>query len=266
MRHCALISIFCAQSFFFARGSALNLINKTVVITGGTSGVGYELVKALYPYNTVLVIARPGPRLEQLVDEFKNIEIYPADLSVPHLYEELADNILRGHGQIDLLINNAAVQNTPTFLDEAFDFAAMASEIQLNFTAVCALSYLLLPAMRASMDETVIANINSGLALAPKTQSAVYCATKAAMNVFSQSLSYQLADTSVKVTQAFLPLVDTPMTEGRGSAKLSAQQAALAILAGIEAGDREINVGKVKLLRALLWLVPPLARKIMRGL
>jgi uncharacterized oxidoreductase len=111
----------------------------------------------------------------------------------------------------------------------------------------------------------VIAIINSGLALAPKTGSAVYCATKAAMNSFSQSLEYQLEETNIKVIQSFLPLVDTPMTKGRGTGKMSARQAAAKIIEGIQKGTNPTNIGKVKLLRLLLALWPGLARKIMKG-
>ena len=135
----------------------------------------------------------------------------------------------------------------------------------MNFTAVCSLSYLLLPMLLRANQRAVIANISSGLALAPKTNSAVYCATKAAMDAFSRSLSYQLEGSNVMMMQAFLPLVDTPMTQGRGSGKMSAAQAAMEILRGIEQGDRIRDIGKVKLLRLLLAVAPSLARRIMRG-
>ena len=239
--------------------------DKTAVITGGTSGIGYEMVRILEPYNKVLVVARQSPRLETLQAEFPSIDIYPADLSKPKEYEALADRIIKDHSHIDVLINNAAVQNTPTYLSDEFSYDSMIPEIHLNFTSVCALSYLLLPALLNEKREAVIVNINSGLALAPKTGSAIYCATKGGMNVFSQSLGYQLEHTNIRVMQAFLPLVETPMTEGRGSGKISAQNAAFDIILGIEKGVSVENIGKAKILRFLLAVAPKLARKIMKG-
>ena len=239
--------------------------DKTIVITGASSGIGYQMLRLLHSANRVLVIARPGPRLEALAQEFAGVELYPADLSQPQEYEAVAARISQQHQHIDVLINNAASQHTPTYRDDDFSYAAIAPEINLNLTAVCSLSYLLLPMLLRANEQAVIANVNSGLALAPKTNSAVYCATKAAMDVFSRSLSYQLEGSNVMVVQAFLPLVDTPMTQGRGSGKISAAQAATEILRGIEQGDRIRDIGKVKLLRLLLAVAPSLARRIMRG-
>ena len=61
----------------------MKLKNKTIVITGGTSGIGYEMVRMLAQDNHVIVIARPGERLETLQKEFENIKTYGADLSKP---------------------------------------------------------------------------------------------------------------------------------------------------------------------------------------
>ncbi|GGO74696.1 SDR family NAD(P)-dependent oxidoreductase [Bowmanella pacifica] len=241
------------------------LSNKTLLITGATSGIGYELVRQLAPHNHILAIARDEAKLVALTQRFAGIQTYSADLSDQQVFPSLCQSILSDYPKIDVLINNAAVQFTPRLLDDDFCYASIAQEVTLNFTAVCALSYLLLPALLQSGKPSYILNINSGLALAPKTQSAVYCASKAALNSFSQSLGYQLEHTQVSVLQAFLPLVDTPMTQGRGNNKLSVQQAAQAIIHGLELGKRQHDIGKVKLLRLLLRIAPALARHLMKG-
>ena len=239
--------------------------DKKIVITGGTSGIGYQMVRLLCRDNKVLVIARAGARLMSLAKEFPEIETYPADLFNPQYYEIVTDKIIKDHNNIDILINNAAIQNTPAYLDDDFNYDAVESEIHLNFTSVCSLSYLLLPALLQNDKQAVIVNINSGLALAPKTHSAIYCATKAAMDSFSRSLNYQLENSNVRVMQAFLPLVDTPMTRGRGQGKVTAEYAAKEIILGLAQGVTVKNIGKVKLLRLLLMIAPWLARKIMKG-
>ena len=110
-----------------------------------------------------------------------------------------------------------------------------------------------------------IVNLNSALALVPKASSAIYCATKAALNNFSQSLRYQFEGTAVGVQQAFLPLVDTKMTSGRGKRKISASAAALDIIAGIERGSRDFDIGMTRLLRVLLAIAPFAAKKLLKG-
>ncbi len=239
------------------------LKRRNTVLTGGTSGIGRELVRLLHPDNQVLVVARSKTRLDELSDSFPGISTCYADLAQPTGVEAAAAAACSGFDSLDLIINNAAVQFTPTFIDPDFSYPSIQQEIAVNLTAVCGLTALLLPQLNSG-HEAAILNVNSGLALVPKTQSAVYCATKAAVNNFSQALRNQLEDTHVKVFQAFMPLVDTPMTEGRGTGKLSAAEAARAMLRGVERGVEDNDIGKVRVLRLLSRFAPGMARKIMK--
>lgn len=241
----------------------MKLLRKRIVITGATSGVGYAMAKCLHLDNDVIVVSRNKQKLEELARELKGIRTYQADLSILQEVEIVAHAILEDFESIDVLINNAAVQYTPPFTCDAFEYASIAHEISLNFTCVCCLTSLLIPALTHE-NHAVILNINSGLALVPKTSSAVYCGTKAALNIFSQSLRYQLESSNIRVQQAFLELIDTAMTEGRGKNKMSAEEAAKIIIRGIEHNIQEHDIGKVKLLRFLLRIAPSLARRIMK--
>lgn len=241
----------------------MKLKNKVIVLTGGTSGIGLELVRMLSETNSIIVIGRSSEKLAALQKQYSNVVPYKADLSVCAETKNLGIQIRQEHASIDLLINNAAVQYTPTFLDADFSYDTIEKEINLNLQSVCALSYLLLPSLM-NVQSGAILNINSALGLYPKTGSAVYCATKGGINILTQSLAYQLENTNVSVMQAFLPLVDTPMTEGRGAGKISPATAAAELIAGIENGRSEINIGKVKLLRIIGRLFPSLARQILK--
>ena len=242
----------------------MDLKAKNIVITGGTLGIGLEMVKQLYPNNNLLVIASNGERLGALMETFPKIKIQQLDLSQLSQLTEGAEKIIEQMPQVDLLINNAAVQYTPQFLDAQFEYENIAREVTINFTSLCCLCHLLLPSMQ-KQSRSVILNINSGLALAAKKSSAIYCATNGAMNLFSQSLGYQLEGSNIKVLQAFLPLVETGMTKGRGQGKLTAPVAAKAILQGLKKEKKEINIGKVKLLRWILRISPTLGHKILKG-
>lgn len=241
----------------------MHITNKTIVITGGTSGIGYQLVRQLYDKNSLIVISRSAEKLLALKKEFSDVATFQADLSKIDELELLVYEIIKKHTSIDILINNSAVQYTPGFVDDNFDFASIAVEINLNFTSVCSLCYLFLPAMIKDSDSAII-NINSGLGLVPKSSSAVYCATKAGLNSFSGSLRSQLKHTNIAVFQSFLDLVDTAMTEGRGNNKMTAKQAAKDILAGVSRDDFDHDIGKVKWLRLLLRFAPSIANKIMK--
>lgn len=241
----------------------MNLNKKRIVITGGTSGIGYQMVKSLQANNEIIVISKNENRLVALSKEFENIITYQADLSKLEEVESVAKLITEKFQSIDVLINNAAVQYTPTFIDDAFDYANINHEVMINFTSICSLTYLLLPAL-THQNKAVILMINTGLALAPKTTSAIYCATKGALNNFTQSLRYQLENSNISVQQAFLELVETGMTAGRGSNKMSAEDASEIIIKGLKDDVLEHDIGKVKLLRLLLRLVPSVAKKIMK--
>lgn len=241
----------------------MNLNKKHIVITGGTSGIGYQMVKSLQANNEIIVISKNENRLVALSKEFENIIIYQADLSKLEEVESVAKLITEKFQSIDVLINNAAVQYTPTFIDDAFDYANINHEVMINFTSICSLTYLLLPAL-THQNKAVILMINTGLALAPKTTSAIYCATKGALNNFTQSLRYQLENSNILVQQAFLELVETGMTAGRGSNKMSAEDASEIIIKGLKGDVLEHDIGKVKLLRLLLRLAPSVAKKIMK--
>lgn len=241
----------------------MNIKRKRIVITGGTSGIGYEITKHLHSDNEIVVISRSASKLNKLAQNFEGVITYQADLSKLDEVEAVADNIINRFESIDVLINNAAVQHAPTFLDDEFKYENIAHEIALNFTSVCSLTYLLLPAL-LHQNKAVILNVNSALALTPKTSSAIYCATKGALNIFSQSLRYQLEKTNISVQQVFLELVDTSMTRGRGKNKVSAEDAAKKIILGMERNISEHDIGKVKLLRILLRLAPSIARRILK--
>ncbi len=241
----------------------MQLTQKRIIITGGTSGIGYEVVRRLHKNNDVIVIARNATKLHQLTQKFKGITTYQADLALRQDVEDIANRLSKQFNTIDGIIHNAAVQYTPALTDEEFRYDTVDREIALNFTSICRLTYLLLPALRHDAPAFIL-NVGSGLGLVPKTGSAIYCATKGALNIFSQSLRLQLSKTNIRVLQAIMPLVDTPMTEGRGRGKMTAAEAARQLIRGIEKEIADHDIGKVKALRFIMRLWPGLARQIMK--
>lgn len=238
---------------------------KTILLTGGTSGIGLALLKQLHAQgHRLIVVVRNHSRLLHLQTERKRVTTYECDLSSRLQIESLATSISEKHPDLSIIINNAGIQYTPTVLDDDFSFDSIEHETIVNFLSPVWLSTLLLPTLLQNNMPSSIVNISSGLIFAPKTNSAIYCATKAAIHSYSQSLRNQLDDTDILVQEVILPLVDTPMTRGRGKNKMAADEAARQIIKGIEKRSPEIYVGKAKLLPFLTRLSPTLVKKIMR--
>lgn len=238
---------------------------KTILLTGGTSGIGLALLKQLHSQgHKLLVVARNQTRLLQLQDKYKGVATYECDLSSRRQIESLTSTIAEQHTDLSIIINNAGIQYTPTVLDDDFSFDCIEYETTVNFLSPVWLSTLLLPTLLQNNIASSIVNISSGLIFAPKTNSAIYCATKAAIHSYSQSLRNQLTDTEILIQEVILPLIDTPMTRGRGSNKMSADEAARQIIKGIYNKSSEIYVGKAKLLPFLMRLSPSLVKSIMR--
>lgn len=239
------------------------ITGKTIIITGATAGVGRALAIRLMDSNRLILIGRNAAKLAWFEGRATGAETYQVDLSDLQAVQRTARDIACRHASVDLLINNAAVQHEPTFTDPAFDPETIAEEVTVNFTSICYLVHGLLPALAHGPAGRIV-NINSALALTPKTSSAVYCATKAALRSLSQSLRYQLEDSTVEIMEAYLPLVETAMTAGCGSGKINPDEAAEEILIGIRRGKREHFIGKTRLLQMIHRLSPALAARILR--
>lgn len=244
----------------------MQLTNRSIFISGGTSGIGLALVQQLAPKNThIIVLARNLQKLNLLTNQYANVSIYQCALEDTTQVQTTLQLIQHQHPNISVVINNAGMQSTARFLDENFCFDSIATETATNLIAPIQICSIMLPSLIALNTPAAIVNIGSGLALFPKIDSAVYCATKAGLHNFSQSLRYQLEQTPIKIIEALLPLVDTPMTQGRGSHKITAQQAASEIIDGIQNNKTEIYVGKTKWIPLLARISPWLIARLMKS-
>jgi uncharacterized oxidoreductase len=234
------------------------------LVTGGTRGIGAELVQQLHAKGAKVVAT--GSTL-QTVEECKktipHVTWLPLDLAHPASRSELVSQA-KGLG-INMIIHNAGVQQMREWMDASAPVMfTTEQEMNINFTGPVELTRELLPYL-TSQAASHIVFITSGLALAPKSSSPVYCASKAALRSFAKSLRGQLKQSGspIQVIEALPPLVDTDMTRGRGKGKISPASAAQQILRGIEKGNLEIDVSATSLLRLVMRLSPALGERIM---
>lgn len=242
----------------------MKLTGNTALVTGGGSGIGLALAKQLAQLgNKVVIAGRDEDKLRAAQRAVPALTIYQADISRDAERIRLAARLQSEQPGLNMLINNAGIQRHMRFDHGQPPLEHIQAEIETNLVAPVRLCSLLMELLR-SQPQAAIVNISSGLAIAPKADAPVYCATKAALSNFTRALRYQLEHTPVQVYDVLAPLVDTDMTRGRGTGKISADAFAAALLRGLERGRPDIRIGKTRLLVMLHRLLPDVAYRITR--
>lgn len=188
----------------------MQLSNNTILITGGTSGIGLAFAEQFMAAGSkVIICGRRKERLKALNEKYPNLITRAADVSKAADRESLATWILQNYPEVNALMNNAGIQLF-TDLTKPVDLDRIQSEIETNVIAPIHLTSLFAQHLSTKADSTII-NISSGLAFAPLAFMPVYCATKAAVHSLTLSLRHQLKNTSVKVFEIAPPAVDTEL-------------------------------------------------------
>ncbi len=237
----------------------MRLSGKTVLVTGGTDGIGAQLIRQLRDKGANVIASGRNPE-RCAATRADGFEVIEADLSTPAGVEALLTGL--GDRPIDVLLNNAGAGTSYDFRSGELDLEGAERTYFLNLHAPTQIIARLMPSLK-SRGEAMVVNVTSGLALAPNAGSPVYCASKAGLRSYTLGIRAQLKGTGVKVVEALPPLVDTQMTAGRGSNKMSAAECARQIVTGMERGTETINVGMVKILQLVHSISPALARSIM---
>lgn len=243
----------------------MKLTDNTILITGGSSGIGLALASAFYALgNKIIIAARDAEKLNEAEKQFPKAAVFKCDLAQQSDIDALAVFIEQNHPGLNMLFNNAAVQYNYSFLAEQNIADKIDYEVNANLISVIKLCGLLLPVLLEN-ENAAIVNISSGLALAPKKSAPVYCATKAAIHGFTKAFRYQMEATHLKVFEILPPLVDTPMTRGRGSNKITPEQLAAEFIKNFKNNKLESYIGKSKLLKLASRLWPRLADRLLKN-
>ena len=185
----------------------MNLSNNKILITGGASGIGLGLTQRfIAENNTVIVCGRRNAVLEELKSKHPTVIIKQADISTDAGREELYNWIASEHSDLNVLINNAGIQNWMNITDDNF-FQRAKEELAINVEAPLHLTSLFI---KLDHLKTVM-NVTSGLSFTPLTKAPVYSATKAFFHSFTLSLRHLLKEHNIEVIEIIPPALNTDL-------------------------------------------------------
>ena len=230
----------------------MQMSGNTILITGGGSGIGRALARALAARGTrVLVAGRRADALEETAAGHPGIATMVADIASGAAIAAFAAQVMAQHPGLNVLVNNAGIMLTEDMTADPVDLAVAEATIAINLLAPIRLTAALLQHLRAQAAATAI-NVSSGLAFVPRADTPTYSATKAALHSWSQSLRHLLRKTTVEVLELPPPLVDTGLSPGStGNPRAMPLDAFVAeVMALLAAGaGPEILVERVKPMR-----------------
>lgn len=248
----------------------LNFSGRKVLVTGGARGIGLELSRQLIDQGaSVLAVGSNKAHLDRLaIASPGKVHTITADLGEPRGATTVAEWVQEQHPDCSVVINNAAImRHDDLTVGMEGQEELIAHEIAINMTAPLQLCTALTPMLARAPGGGVIANISSGLALAPIPDASVYCGTKAGLSNFTRSFRDQCRakNLPIQVTDVIMTLVDTTLSKPGSAKKYPPAQAAADVLEGLAAGKQEIWVEKTKLLRLIFRISPAAAYRLMRG-
>jgi uncharacterized oxidoreductase len=212
----------------------MKLSGNKILVTGGASGIGLGLTERfIKENNTVIICGRREDVLKEVASKFPSVITRVCDLSIEDERMKLYEWIRTEHSDLNVLVNNAGIQNWMNVTDKDF-YERAKQEVSINVLAPVHLTSLFLKL--PSVD--TIVNVTSGLAFVPLAKVPVYCSTKAFFRSFTLSLRYLLKEKNVEVVEVIPPALNTDLG-GKGI-----HDAAPPVSDFVESIFQQLNEGK----------------------
>jgi uncharacterized oxidoreductase len=192
----------------------MEMTGNTILITGGGSGIGRGLAEAFHAAgNLVLIAGRRQHVLEATTAANPGMASVVFDIEDAASVRAFAERLAKEFPKLNVLINNAGVMRPERLLEQPEDLGDAEAIVRTNLLGPIRLTAALLPQLQKQASATIM-NVSSGLAFLPLALTPTYCATKAAIHSYTQSLRYQLQGTKVEVLELVPPYVATDLMGG----------------------------------------------------
>jgi uncharacterized oxidoreductase len=241
----------------------MKMTGRTVLITGGTSGIGMEMARRLIAQgNTVIATGRDLDRLKLAQQAVQGLHAFQSDVSDPASIESLYKTVADQFPALNTLVNNAGTMRNIK-LDRAHRLSELTAEVDGNLKGPMWMVQAFLPLL-LKQEKSLIVNVSSGLAFIPFPAAPIYSASKAALHAYTQCLRAQLSDSCVTVVELAPPGTETPLFRGefaeemKGERGMSVSVLVKRAIAGIEAGKLEIRPGVSNVLKIASRVAPHL--------
>ncbi|SEB10551.1 SDR family oxidoreductase [Pedobacter hartonius] len=239
----------------FENKNEMKRSGNTVLITGGSAGIGLALAETfLNEGNEVIICGRTWATLDEVQKRLPRINIIVADVSSLAGREVLADEIASRFPKLNVLVNNAGIYSISDFKEPGY-ISILEAEIATNLVAPIALIHQLLGILEKQSDATII-NVTAGYVFIPSAQASGYSATKSGLRVITQGLRFKLRNSSVRVVEVIPPVVDTQMNRDKKISMMTPALFAQKVFKGLVDGQDEIAIGVSKLGRILSRIAP----------
>ena len=239
----------------------MDLRHNTILITGGTSGLGFEFARQLLVLgNTVLVTGRDQARLAETQRLLPGVHAFQSDVRSLAAIGELHAQVTQQFPALNVLINNAGEMRKLDLNAPTPDLADLTREIETNLLGPIWLTQQFLSHLKAQKSAFVL-NVTSGIALVPYPLAPVYGASKAGLHSYTQSLRVQLRRTNVRVVELVAPAAKTPLNDKfanvlSSSDMMDVDKLIAAALKGMQHDQPTIYPGLATALRYLSRLAP----------
>src|ERR1035437_4563938 len=224
----------------------------TILITGGGSGIGRGLAQAFHALgNHVIIAGRRKQALDETNAANPGMTSLALDVDYPANIRSFAAELATHYPALNVLINNAGIMRAERLQAQQEDLADAESIVATNLLGPIRLTAALLPLLQRQPHSAIV-NVSSGLAFVPSAPTPTYCATKAAIHSYTQSLRYQLQASTTEVLELIPPYVATHLLNGASDARampLGAFIAEWMEILKIQSAAAEICVENVKRLR-----------------
>jgi uncharacterized oxidoreductase len=233
----------------------MKLTRRTILLTGGGTGIGRALARQLAERgNSVLICGRRLEALKETSTTSGDIHPYRCDLTSSDDIESMLDAIERDGHRVDTLVSNAAILSFDS-LKGGLDLQEAKQIIDANLLGPIELTQRMLDGLRTAPDPTIII-VGSPAGLGPLAGTPIYSTSKAGLHAYVLCLRYHL-DGEIRVIEVFPPTVDTPMLSEKKWKKMSAEECARRMIRGIERGQEEVWIGESRMFRFLRLVLPP---------